>query len=56
MAGNVQVQNLPPIVANNKEAVEKVEGDGRNGEVVHGGKGFPVIAKKTELSSCRLRI
>ena len=29
-----------------KEAVENVEGDRRNGEEVHGRKGFTVIAKK----------
>jgi hypothetical protein len=46
MAGDVQVQNLPSIVANNNEAVENLEGDRRNGEEVHGRNGFPVIAKE----------
>ena len=56
MAGDVQVENLSPVVTNNKEAVENAEGDGRNGEEVHGGKGFPVIAQKTEPSSCGFTI
>ena len=44
MAGNIEVQDAPAIMANNKEAIEKTEGDRRNGEKVHGRDGFAMIA------------
>ncbi len=48
MAGDVEVKNTPPIMANDEEAVKHREGDGRHGEEVHGGDGFAVIAQEGE--------
>ena len=50
MVGNVEVENAPPIMANDEdeEAVKHSEGDGRHGEEVHGGDGFAVIAQEGE--------
>jgi hypothetical protein len=46
MAGNVQVQNLPPIMPNNKEAVQQLEGDRRDDEEIHGRDSCAMIANK----------
>jgi hypothetical protein len=37
MAGYVHVQNLPSLVANNKEAEQQLERDCRDSEEIHGG-------------------
>jgi hypothetical protein len=46
MLGDVEMQDLPAIVADDKEAVEDAEGDRGHGEEVHGRNRFPVIRKK----------
>jgi hypothetical protein len=46
MASDVHVQNLAPIVANNKEAIQQVESDRWDGEEIHGGDRIAVIANK----------
>jgi|SRR5215471_2541096 len=46
MAGDVEAQNLPPVMANNKEAVQGLEGDRGDREKVHCSDGFARIAKK----------
>ena len=46
MAGYVHVQNLPPLVANNKEAVQPLERDRRDSEEIHGGNRVAMIANK----------
>jgi len=48
MACDVEVQDAPAIMANNEEAVEKSEGDRRNGDEIHGGDGFAMIAEKSQ--------
>ena len=48
MACDVEVQDAPAIMANYEEAVEKTEGDRRNGEEIHGGDGFAMIAEKSQ--------
>src|ERR1700693_3264280 len=48
MACDVEVQDAPAIMANNEEAVEKTEGDRRNGEEIHGGDGFAMMAEKSQ--------
>lgn len=42
----IEVQNASPVVADDEEAVEPAEGDGRNGEVIHRGDGFLMVARK----------
>src|SRR5437870_1668326 len=46
MAGYVHVQNLPPLVANNKEAVQPLERDRRDSEEIHGGNRVAIIPTK----------
>lgn len=46
MAGDVHVQNLPPLVANNKEAVQQLEGNCRDRKEIHGGHRVAMIANK----------
>ena len=48
MACDVEVQDAPAIMANHEEAVENTEGDRRNGEEIHGGDGFAMIAEKSQ--------
>src|SRR5215467_4294258 len=46
MLRDVEVQDTPALVADDKEAVEDTEGDRGHGEEVHGRNRFPVIRKK----------
>ena len=46
MLSDVEMNNLSPVMANNKEAVQQVEGDRRDREKIHGGDHFAMIAKK----------
>jgi len=46
MLSDVEMNNLSPVMANNKEAVQQVEGDRRESEKIHGGNHFAMIAKK----------
>src|ERR1700757_5233014 len=48
MTRNIAVQNPSSIMANNKEAVQQVEGDGRDREKIHGGDGLAMIPQKGE--------
>ena len=56
MACDVEVQDAPAIMANNEEAVEKTEGDRRNGEEIQGGDGFAMIAEKSQPPQTRFWI
>ena len=51
MAGDVVVENAPPIVGNDEEAVKHSEGNGLYGEEVHGRDRFAVIAQKAAPST-----
>ena len=46
MLREVEVQDTPAIMADDKEAVEDAEGDRGHGEEVHGRNRFPVVRKK----------
>ena len=46
MLGDVEMQDTPAIVTDDKEAVENTEADRGHGEEVHGRNCFPVIRKK----------
>src|ERR1017187_3232651 len=48
MACDIEVQDTPAIMANNKEAIEKTKGDRRNSEEIHGRDGFAMIAEKSQ--------
>ena len=48
MPRDVEMQNAPTIVADDEEAIEDAERDRRNGEEVHRGDSFPVVAQKGE--------
>jgi len=46
MLGDVEMQDTPAIVTDDKEAVEHAEADRGHREEVHGRNRFPVIRKK----------
>ena len=56
MLGNVDVQGSPPVMTDYEEAVEHAEGDRWDGEKVHRGDGFAMIAEKGEPTLGWLRI
>jgi hypothetical protein len=56
MLGDVEVQDASTAVADDEEAIERAEGDRRNGEEVHRGDSFPVVAQKGEPALGKLRI
>jgi hypothetical protein len=45
---NVEVKDTPTTVRDDEEAIEHTERQGRNGEEVHGGDGFPMIVQKSQ--------
>jgi hypothetical protein len=48
MSCDVEVQNAPTIMADDKETVEDTERDRRNREEIHRGNNLAVISKKSE--------
>src|SRR5208283_2224593 len=46
MPSDIEVDDAPTVVADDEEAVQEVEGEGGNGEEVHGRDGFAMITKK----------
>ena len=54
--GHVEVEDAPPVMRNDEEAVEHAEGERRHGEEIHGGNGLAVVAQKRSPSLCRLGI
>jgi hypothetical protein len=56
MPGNIEVEDAPTVVADDEEAIQEVEGEGRNGEEVHGRDGFAMISKKWPPTLGRFRI
>ena len=50
MLGDVDVQNAAPGMGDDEKTIEHTESNRRNRKKVHGGNGFPVIAKKGEPS------
>ncbi len=45
---DVEMDQLPSLVVEDKENIEQAKGHSRNDEEIHGGDGFTVIAKKGE--------
>jgi hypothetical protein len=56
MLRDVEVQNTPPVVTNDEEAVENAERDGGNCEEVHCSDGFPMVPEKSHPPFGRLGI
>src|ERR1022692_4360114 len=46
--GHVEVQDAPTVVADHEEAIEHAERDRRDGEEIHSGDRFPMVAQKRE--------
>ena len=46
MARHIEVQDLPPIVANDEKAVEHAERNCGHSEEIHRGDGFAVIPEE----------
>ena len=55
MPGNVAVQDAPPAMGDDEEAIEHAEGQRRHGEEVHRSNRFTVILQERRPSFCRLR-
>src|ERR1039458_3456001 len=53
MPGDIEVEDAPTVVADDKKAVKEVKGKGRNGEEVHGRDGFAMMMKKSSRQSHR---
>src|ERR1035437_6823411 len=56
MFGHVAVENSPPIMRNDEEAVQHAESQRRNVEEIHCGDGFTMILEKSCPALCWLRI
>src|ERR1700691_4390935 len=56
MLGDIEMQNLPSIVADDEEAVKHAKCDCRNREEIHRGDRFSMIAKEREPAFSRFRI
>jgi hypothetical protein len=54
MLDDVEMQDTPAIVTDDKEAVENIEADRGHGEEVRGRNRFPVIRKKRATALCWL--
>ena len=54
MLGHIEVQDAPPVMGNDKEAIELAEGKRRHGEEVHRGDRLTMITQKRRPSFCRL--
>jgi hypothetical protein len=53
MSGKVPVQNAPPVMRDDEEAVKNAKGQHRYGEEFHRGDGFAMIAPEPGSSDCR---
>jgi hypothetical protein len=56
MPSNSPMEDSPPVMRNDEEAVQHAKRQSRHGEEVHRGDGFPMIAQRSCPSFCRLRI
>ena len=56
LTGHIDVQNLPPVVADNEEAVQDSEGQRWHRKEVHASDGFAMVAKEFQPASGRIRI
>ena len=56
LTGHVAVQNLPPIVADDEEAVQNSEGQSRHGEEIHGSDCFAMVPEKSQPAPRWIRI
>jgi hypothetical protein len=54
MPGDIEVQDAPPVVADDEEAIEHVESESRDGEEIHGSYRLAVIAQKSQPALGRL--
>ena len=56
MLRDVEVQDPPTVVTDDEETVEYTEGDGGNGEEVHRGNRFSMIAQECQPAPCRFGV
>jgi len=55
MFGHIVVENAPPVMRDDKEAVEHSEDQGGHGEEVYDSDGLTIVAQKCRPLLCRLR-
>jgi hypothetical protein len=56
LTGHIAVQNLPPIMADDEEAVQNSEGQRRHREEIHGSDRFAMVAEKSQPAPGWIRI
>ena len=56
MLRHMAAENSPSIMRNDKEAIQRAEGERRHGKEIHRSDGFPMIAQKGRPSLCPIRI
>src|ERR1035437_1307781 len=56
MPSNIAVQDSPPVMGNDEEAIQDAEGQSRHGEKVHRRDRFSVVGQEYRPTLCRLRI
>lgn len=47
MVGNIEMDDLPPAVFDDKETVQDSKGESRYGEEIHSGNGFTMITQES---------
>jgi len=56
LACHIAMQDSPPVMRNDEEAVQHSESECRHGKEIHRGNGSTMVAQKCHPSLCRLRI
>ena len=54
--GHIAVEDSPPVMRNDEEAIENAKSQCRHGKEIHCGDGLTVIAQECRPPLCRLRI
>lgn len=53
---DIEAQNLPPLVTNDKEAIQDAEGDRRHGEEVHSCNRLAMVSQECAASACQRQL
>src|ERR1035437_6307001 len=56
MPSSIAVQDSPPVMGNDEEAIQDTEGQSRHGEKVHRRDRFSVVGQEYRPALCRLRV
>src|SRR5208337_390623 len=56
VSGNVEVQNTPPVMGNNKEAVQHAKCEGGDGKEIHCSDRLAMVPQESQPTLCRLGV